>query len=438
MKTPLIVYTAFRQITVLLVVGLIMVLCLFAQSVALQRSARIASLIEGVNDMVVAPKTQWLIYSCLFFYITTLIFIEWRLTGVPPWRPGNPSLWIFLCAIVAALHYALGYPESAIPPEALIFLGGILLGHLTSIWLLYDESRRSSANHHRFILLLLAFLLWSSSLMQFNQQPSFSYLGHERWSGPWGSPNCFGLIMGTGIVLVLGLATGISHPTSTNRLRVGTWTFTDGGYFGWVVTSALLLASIFMVKSLVHTYSRGAWLATLCGLVYLTVDWLRTQKLKVYRRIYQNIISLVFIGISIGVLSFWYCRHTEWGIARRAFSVANVNDFSWRNRIAAYEGALQVTADHRYFGVGWNRPEQVYQNYYLAPRLTESAAIQMNDYLMLGATLGFPALFCFGMYIWLSLAQKSRGISQIESTQIASQFAACRAGAIVLLVGTLE
>src|SRR5690606_33475143 len=52
--------------------------------------------------------------------------------------------------------------------------------------------------------------------------------------------------------------------------------------------------------------------------------------------------ALVIIIVSIGVLAFWNLRHTEHSTTRRAFSVANVNDFSWRKRVAAYEGALQM------------------------------------------------------------------------------------------------
>jgi len=71
----------------------------------------------------------------------------------------------------------------------------------------------------------------------------------------------------------------------------------------------------------------------------------------------------------------------------------------------------------------------LYEHYYLPPKMSESAAIEMNDYLILGSTLGIPALFCFGMYLWLSLTRK------LEVTEANWLQTACRAGAIVLLVG---
>jgi hypothetical protein len=100
------------------------------------------------------------------------------------------------------------------------------------------------------------------------------------------------------------------------------------------------------------------------------------------------------------------------------FSAVNQADFSWRNRITGWEGALQITAEHPWFGAGWNRPEVLYEHYYLRPKLDESKAIEMNDYLMLGATLGIPALFCFGMYVWLSLTGGAgRGAIQVRNSE---------------------
>jgi hypothetical protein len=78
-----------------------------------------------------------------------------------------------------------------------------------------------------------------------------------------------------------------------------------------------------------------------------------------------------------------------------------------------------------------------------------SAAIEMNDYLMLGTTLGIPVLFCFGMYVGLSLtgkAESRKRKAEIENKPsepalecglwaLDSLQAACRAGAIVLFIG---
>ncbi len=204
------------------------------------------------------------------------------------------------------------------------------------------------------------------------------------------------------------------------------------------------VAVVLMGRGLLHSYSRGAWLATVCGMAYLVWTLKRgnahlTQAINTRHLIRpaatfspsdaekdaqsgegeslscdtsfpwlnKNWLSLSAILLSVVVLFFWHFRQTTWHPARRALSAVNAVDFSWRNRIAAWEGALQITAEHPWFGTGWNQPEPLYEHYYLPQKLTESAAIQMNDYLMLGATLGIPALFCFGMYLWLSLTTNS-------------------------------
>jgi hypothetical protein len=59
-------------------------------------------------------------------------------------------------------------------------------------------------------------------------------------------------------------------------------------------------------------------------------------------------------------------------------------------------------------GVGWNQAIGVYEKNYSPPK-NGAAAITTNDYLMLGATLGVPALFCFGMYLWLTLVREGAG-----------------------------
>jgi O-antigen ligase len=224
-----------------------------------------------------------------------------------------------------------------------------------------------------------------------------------------------------------------------------------------------------MVRGLLFSYSRGAWLAFFCGFGYLA--WRAVQsppvlhsgsateggKSKVQSHwissFAKNWLPLSVILASAFVLTFWQFRHAEHKLAHRTFSVSNVNDFSVRNRVATWEGALQMMADRPWFGLGWNQPEPMYGNDYSPPKLVESAAIEMNDYFMLGATLGIPALFCFIAYIWLSLTRSAecgmRNGGQNSETRIhpASSpsilhppssillAATCRAGAIVLLVG---
>jgi O-antigen ligase len=150
----------------------------------------------------------------------------------------------------------------------------------------------------------------------------------------------------------------------------------------------------------------------------------------------MNWLSVSVVLWSVVVLCFWQFRETDWHPARRSFSAVRTEDYSWRNRVAAWEGAWQILAEHPWLGAGWNQPEPLYDHYFLPAKLTESAAIQMNDYLLLGATLGIPALFCFGMYLWLSLAGNAEsGKLKAELMDAEWLQTTCRAGAIVLLIG---
>ena len=52
-----------------------------------------------------------------------------------------------------------------------------------------------------------------------------------------------------------------------------------------------------------------------------------------------------------------------------------------------------MMAENPWFGSGWNQPEPMYEHYYLPSKSTESAAIEMNDYLCSAQRLEFPRCF---------------------------------------------
>jgi O-antigen ligase len=126
-------------------------------------------------------------------------------------------------------------------------------------------------------------------------------------------------------------------------------------------------------------------------------------------------------------------------------SVANVNDFSWRNRLVAYEGGLQMMGARPWFGFGWGQPRGVYEAFYMPANLDDGLAIELNDYFKVGLTLGLPALACFIAYLFLTLAEPC-GAGQPPSGSAPTAPSApgeagrwlgvtCRAGLIVLLAG---
>jgi O-antigen ligase len=415
--------TAFRIIAV---VFLLMFL-LFADSTLGQCNNFIVLCVGAISDIVRDPSFQWLFLIFSILYLCALLCLRFQ-TSRTFCKLASAKLWLG-CIFIDAVSCALNYSSSTQP---LIFIFCPLFAQATALLAERELSRTSIKPGNSLNTMLLALLIVvtvAALIGNRNRLAPFHHYDLVRWSGPWNSPNIFGLLMGTGITLAVGYAV-LSFKFQVSSGRMMWWTRLR---FGLLVTAAGMVA-----RGLLHSYSRGAWLATGCGLGYLAVQVFSFQFSVFNQWLRKNILTLAAVVFSMGSLAFWQFRQTDWHPARRAFSSVNVADFSWRNRVAAWEGALQITAEHRWFGASWNQPEALYENYYLPSKLSESAAIEMNDYLMLGATLGIPALLCFGMYIWLTLTGKTR-IADRQDAHAASELdwlkTTCRAGAIVLLVG---
>jgi hypothetical protein len=119
---------------------------------------------------------------------------------------------------------------------------------------------------------------------------------------------------------------------------------------------------------------------------------------------------LAVIAISAYVIGYWTLRFSERPHVRRAFTVFNANDFSWRNRVATIPGSLQMIAERPFLGHGWNRAERIYTSLYKPDFMTEGAAVTQNDYLMLGMSLGIPALMLF--LCWIALGLRPAAITE--------------------------
>jgi O-antigen ligase len=301
---------------------------------------------------------------------------------------------------------------------------------------------KTRTNFIALVVFILSLLLVLASIGYADARSFYIFLDQKRSSGPWNNPNIFGLLMGTGMVLVIGQLVQSVTPKS-QRQKSGV---------GFFFALLCFIAAMLMGRGLFHSFSRGAWVATVCGVSYLLGSRLWTlghegelQKSEIGDRkseiscsswLKNYWLPLAVILASGVAMLFWHFRQTDWHPVQRALSAVNTVDFSWRNRIAAWEGDLQMMAEHPWFGTGWNQPESLYEHYYLPSKLCEGGAIETNDYLMLGATLGIAAFFCFVMYVWLSLTKKSEiGNQRSEISGIDWLQATCRAGAIVLLVG---
>ncbi len=404
-------------------------LLLFAARLQGSSPGVISSALRELTAILLDPGTQWMAFACLGIYFTAFLFFRWRgSSGV--WRAANPDLWLASGLGIMAAFYAFHYVPSA---QALTLLAGAVLGKGMAFWAEFEFHHSKSNTQNWFgvwvVSILVIFLAWAS-VWRPSAGHTFEYRSQARWSGPWDNPNIFGLLMGTGVVLALGI-------------MAASFLMLSGKIGKWSCALLCLLAAILMGRGLLHSYSRGAWLGTACGLAYLVVygfgAFLPREGSAMHAlisRFKKCWFPLSVVLLSAVILAFWHFRETNWHPAHRAFSAANAADFSWRNRVAAWEGALQITAEHPFFGTGWGQPEPLYEHYFMRPQLTERGAFEMNDYLMLAATVGIPALFCFGMYLWLSLkdeAESGRRKAEIQEGDWLRTV--CRAGAIVLLIG---
>jgi O-antigen ligase len=369
----------------------------------------------------------------------------------------QPADW-WLCGLllIAALHYAFNYATASGSTQALMLMVGAAIGKGARLWISWGKaesgkaesgkgeattklasqarlqmdsqgetvaSRQEVTEHTKGsteclqpsvfnlqrLLTVLLLLLGMAALWHPEGAMQFQYRGLNRWSGPWDNPNIFGLLMGVGVVLACGLWVASGRLKGAGSPVWKRWS--------WRVL--LVLAVSCCAVGLLKSYSRGAWLGTALGLAVLGYQASRFQVLRFqvssscgscvscvswFRKNWR---ALSVVLLSLVVLAFWQFRHTEFHPVRRAFSVGNPNDFSWRNRVAAWEGALAMMADKPVAGFGWNKPERIYDQFYRPAKVSEGMAIQLNHYFILGLSLGLPALICFAAYIGLSLMPRN-------------------------------
>ncbi len=392
---------------------LILVACLFSGSTFVESYSWSRSLFHEVMETVGSPETQWRVFlGCAAYFVIFAVF-EVRRFNRKASGPAAPVPWLIGTVFIAALSYALNYSAASISTQALVLVAGAALGQGVKTWFGRREGGQEVFVIATFsILTSVAFIWWGSA------GTGFQYRGQARWSGPWDNPNIYGLLMGVGIVLAMGLllralqfeahkyrsdSSRSSGKPDAGKMAAKLWWCLKIGF--------LAVATAMMATGLVKSYSRGALIAVGCGLDFLGFQAVKgtfKEMSNMRRWIRLKMFVLALLIFAAGTLLFWQFRNTESVFFRRVFSMGNANDFSWRNRVAAWEGTLQMIAEKPWSGFGWNQSEPIYECYYRAGKVENGTVIQMNDYLLLGSTLGVPALACFIIYIWLSLAGRTR------------------------------
>jgi len=371
-----------------------------------------ASIAREITTIVCDPAIQWILVLYLACYFIALLILESRLASYAKWHHlGNPDLWLAGLVAFALLRYAFAYQTASSSQQVSVLLTGIIFGKSISAWVRWRKihiERRAI-----WIVSLLIFMFVCAVFWQPETAITYQYHDISRWSGIWGDPNLFGLLMGTGSVLTMGIG-------------VRRWQMVAGRWERTFCATLCLMVAILLGYGLFKSYSRGAWFGTFVGSAYWATRAIESSRLSA--RFRRNRLLILVILISVFVLAFWQFRFSELPPVQRMVSVTNANDFSWRNRVAAWKGSIHMMFDRPLIGFGWGQAESAYETKYC--QLDESTAIQMNDFFMLGISAGAPPLLCFIAYLILAYREKSTGRNPPLSI-----FTTCRSGSIVLLVG---
>ncbi len=353
------------------------------------------------------PTVQWMVVLCLVFYFIMLLSVELRaLSGAPNCPLRNCNVWLGVFVLLAMLRYTFAYDVASQSTRLLIFLTGIVFGKAVSTWAMdvqiytgkapvgngrgcYVAVPLCGAGPIEMITVPLLSLLTGVTLWK-PEMILFQYRGISRWSGIWDNPNTFGLLMGAGVVLAASQIVVTRRSKTEHREWINT--------FGVIMFS---FAAVVCVCGLVKSYSRGAWVGTAIGLLYLA---------KAYGKFkWRWVLPPVFVAL-VAVCYFWNNtpEDSPWLVKRLDLGRASA-----QHRVAAWKAGFEMMREHP-FGVGWNKTVPTYaQNY--SPPEGGASAITTNDYLMLGTQIGIPALLCFIAYVALQLGIGERIWKKAES-----------------------
>lgn len=349
-----------------------------------------------VRDIIGSFLTlRWMGLECLITWCIFLILIS------------SIRLNVFLISLLAivCIRYIMAVDLNTHPIGPMILLSSLIIAKLSffilRVYPVREVGSMADINSNRealdldvtflggFVILLAFSSCWQVKL-------SHGIYSMPRWIGLWGNPNTYGMLMGAGTMLAIGLLAQIPSLSGNSRFIT------------------LLISVLVMGVGLILSYSRGAWLGVLVGLLYFANAF---RKVK-WRYVVPGIIA--FFGV---IWCFWKATpdSAPWYIKRMDFSRPSA-----QHRVAAWKAGFEIMRDHP-FGVGWDRTVELYQQNYSPPE-DGALAITTNDYLMLGTQLGIPALLCFLIYVAFCFQKL-----EIQGSELRIK-TACRAAALSILV----
>jgi O-antigen ligase len=349
---------------------------------------------------------QWAVVICLSIWCATVFFLARS--------PGNlPLIGLLFVAVVRCFSQQNAWPVVNITP----LLTGVLLGK--GIVLVLNAGSKET---FRPAPVAVDFLFWLFACLAFFSTWHLgvnNIYGFQRPSGIWFDPNIFGSLMGTGLVAVVGMLVCV-------RKRIRLLTGRKRAF--------LFLFAAVMLFGLISSFSRGALLGTACGLLFLAWNY---DKLK-WRYVF---LGTAIVAVALSCLWGRTSATAPWYVKR-----VDMGRFSVQNRLTAWRAGFEIMRDHP-LGVGWNNALPAYEESYHPPE-GGPGAIATNDYLMIGAELGIPALLCLVAYLGLCYRNNPRPVlskmihvgtparlgDESPPPELAALRAACLSGALVLIV----
>jgi hypothetical protein len=316
---------------------------------------RQSAIFRGFEDDTLS--VQWAVIPCLLVWLITFLCFSFCLDDLP-----------LIALLLIAFGSYLTAAASLQVSDAVALFGGVTLGR--GVVTILNRTKQQRAIQIRAFLLALVLMLAFASCWHLEIPGNF-YNG-PRWMGLWNNPNDYGMLMGVGLLLAIGLLAG--RKKTERRLQKS-------------VAVIQFIAAGMMAVGLLFSYSRGAWLGAALGSFYLA---------KVCRmRAWRFLLLTMFVAALVIWSSWGTGDSASWRIKRLDLSRASVT-----HRLEAWRAGFQIMLDHP-FGVGWDNTVEIYRKNYSPPSPNAELAITTNDYLMLGTQLGWPALICFLTYLIL-------------------------------------
>jgi len=369
-----------------------------------------------------------MIFVCALAYLTAFILTLWlndRKSTAMTAALAEGCLFFF-----AAMAYFADYKSASESTEPLLLMISGAIGSLAWLSIRRRRGTREQRNCLYALVTTITLVMVTACFFGPSRSSTYFYRGNLRWTGPWRDPNQYGALMGVGIVLALGIA---FLPVGVADSR-GRFAKIRCARFGFGVAMAALLSI-----GIWHSYSRGAWLGALMGISYLAVKACST------RRVLLNFIRsydwryFLCISISVFVILGLRFRHSNSPVIKRLVSLIELNDFSSRNRLVAWDAQLQMMMEKPLLGFGWAKADLWYAEYYSSFKFGPTAGLRTNDYFALGTRLGIPAVCCLWASIWLVLKANTERhwdgrLPLHVGEEIGSLKTACISGAIVLAI----